>query len=388
MGRFIKLDFTFSAIWGLSALSCVMGLGVDLGVDKVFGKPLVTKRVKDGVTYLSLNSNSVYHDLFKDISDIHSPQRPSLRKEAEQEFSLAQLAVLFGKQCSKGEIFYCGGSTSDQLFGKWSSISSSFSTYEDTTVPSRTENQKMNWMKGALLSHSTKKIFVFSMADGEGNKVDEEENLEAPCKAAQAANEGFVEAMQATFQDRKTIDQKELVESTVKAVAKAQENIINVVPSHSTAHLGLVVLLDKSKGAQLCFSCVGDCQLWSTCPDGKGNNNKVAHLTQATYDPDLKDRDDRGGYLGWWWHGAPEEAPLPDLRNFTAGYLGIPEKTKLFLISPGVHRNLSAEAIENKLKRDCLFFNAAEELVKAAKEQAQTEKGVKGDISCARVFVD
>ncbi len=152
-----------------------------------------------------------------------------------------------------------------------------------------------------------------------------------------------------------------------------------------TTHLGLIVLTDaKQEKAHCCFSSVGDCKLFAKLPNGE-----LVDLTHAVDRPSVRDP---GGQLGMKYRTQGERdnqlqfGEIPDLRNFTVGYVQLPKGTILIPMTDGVYDNINLDKIKEVIAgKD--GAEAVDAIIEAAKAAALLPRGKPDDTSCGWIYL-
>jgi serine/threonine protein phosphatase PrpC len=305
-------------------------------------------------------------------ADHDSEEWQAFVKAAQEEFSLSKLADQFASHCFNEVISQWSG-TNDFDYADRSCMHKVDTCYQYKAHESPNDHV---YMWSAKTSQS--KLVVFSIADGSG--LGKGAGL-----VAQKANDGFQRAVFDKMRNAQKLTSSWLVHTTVMAVDAAQRSALlakvgKESANANTTHLGLIVLTDvKQEKAHCCFSSVGDCKLLARFPNGD-----VKDLTWTVERPGVTDP---GGQLGMKYrsHGEREKqllfGEIPDLRNFTVGYVQLPKGTILIPMTDGVYDNLNLDKIQEVITgKD--GAEAVDAIIKAAKAAALLPGGKRDDTSC------
>jgi serine/threonine protein phosphatase PrpC len=308
-------------------------------------------------------------------ADHDSQEWQAFVKAAKEEFSLSKLADQFASKCSNEVISQWSGTDNFDYCDRRChyKVDTSDATHESPNDHART------W--SAKTSHS--KLVAFCIADGSGPG-------KGPGLVAQRANSGFQQAVFGQACKAQEITSSWLVHTTVMAVDNAQHCALLAKDGKESAnacttHLGLIALIDeKQEKAHCCFSSVGDCKLFAKFPKGE-----VVELTPTIDRPDVTDP---GGQLGMKYrtHGDRKNellfGEIPDLRNFTVGYLQLPKGTVLIPVTDGVYDNINLDKIKEVITgKD--GAGAVDAIIEAAKAAALLSGGKPDDTSCGWIYL-
>jgi serine/threonine protein phosphatase PrpC len=304
-------------------------------------------------------------------ADHDSKEWKAFVKAAQGNFSLSELADQFARQCSY------------EFIGKWSGIDklgTADQAYYYKVDTSDASHKSPNDHVSAWSTQTVHgKLVVFSIADGSGHG-------KGPGLVAQNANAGFqkyaFEKMRSS--DAQALTSSQLVHTTVMAVDSAQKSALSALNGKDSAnacttHLGLIVFTNPDQEVHCCFSSVGDCKLLAKLPHGD-----VIDLTSTVVRPGVRDP---GGQLGMKYRTHKERTnevligEIPDLRNFTVGYVQLSKGTILIPVTDGVYDNIDLKKIQEVItgKDGAEAVNA---IIEAAKEAALQPGGKPDDTSC------
>jgi hypothetical protein len=380
--------FSVPAIAGLTLLSYLtMGVVEALFTKRASPAALAAKIVKVNkledthylATYLSLKPE---HNVYLQAQKMSSPMDGTLQanlnskeweafvEAAQGTFSLSSLAIKFASPCS------------DKLISKWGETDDietsnregfQFRISRSNVNSSQYTNDQISALS---IKSGNSKLIAFSIADGSG-----------PGLVADKANLGFETSVldKMMSSDTQGLTPMLLVFTTVMAVKAAQESALSAQDGNESAnacttHLGLIVFTNPGQEkAHCCFSSVGDCKLFAKFPDGN-----VIDLTSTVVRPDIKDP---GGQLGMKYriHEHRENellfGAIPDLRNFTVGYVQLSKGTILIPVTAGVCDNIGLKKIQEVITgKD--GDEAVDAIIEAAKEAALQRGSKPDDTSC------